>query len=73
MKNIFITVGGDDFNIIKSKTNDNKSYYILSEKNKKLLNFKTELTIKDEVVNLMKEFDNRIINNQVKRVDINCG
>ena len=73
MKNIFITVGGDDFNIIKSKTNDNKSYHILSEKNKKLLNFKTELTIKDEVVNLMKEFDNKIINNQVKRVDINCG
>lgn len=52
---------GDDVNIIRSKTNDNRSYHISSEKIKKLLNFKTEFTIEDAVVDLVKAFDKKIL------------
>ena len=54
---------GDDVNIIKSKTNDNRSYHISSEKIRKLLNFKTEFTIEDAVVDLVKAFNKKILLN----------
>jgi nucleoside-diphosphate-sugar epimerase len=52
---------GEDVKIIKSKTNDNRSYHISSEKIKKFLNFKTQFTIEDAVQDLVKAFDEKIL------------
>jgi nucleoside-diphosphate-sugar epimerase len=47
---------GSDVKITKKETNDDRSYHISSEKIKKILNFKTNFTIKDAVIDLKKAF-----------------
>ena len=54
---------GDDIKIIKSKTDDNRSYHISSEKIKKILNFKTKFTIEDAVKDLKNKFEEKALNN----------
>ena len=48
---------GDDVKIIKSKTDDNRSYHISSEKIKKTLKFETQFTISDAVNDLKTAFE----------------
>ena len=54
---------GDDIKIIKSKTDDNRSYHISSEKIKKILNFTTKFTIEDAVKDLKNKFEEKALNN----------
>ncbi len=51
---------GTDVKIINSKTDDNRSYHISSEKIKDILNFKTEFTISDAINDLKKAFENEV-------------
>ena len=53
---------GDDVQIIKTETNDNRSYHISSEKIKKDLNFSPKHTIDDAVQDLLKAFKNKLLN-----------
>ena len=52
---------GDDVKIIKTKTDDNRSYHISSEKIKNVLNFKTQFTIEDAVIDLVGAFKKKIL------------
>lgn len=54
---------GEDVKIIKSDTDDNRSYHISSEKIKKLLNFETKFTIENAVQDLVKAFSQKILIN----------
>jgi len=47
---------GSDINIIKTQTDDNRSYHISSLKIKKILNFNTKFTIQDAVKDLTDVF-----------------
>lgn len=51
---------GADVKIINSKTDDNRSYHISSEKIKDILNFKTKFTISDAINDLKKAFENKV-------------
>ncbi len=51
---------GDDVEIIKSKTDDNRSYHISSEKIKNVLNFNTKFTIHDAVNDLKHAFEKKL-------------
>lgn len=50
---------GENVKIIKKPTDDNRSYHISSKKIKNLLNFETNYTIKDAVLDLKIAFDNK--------------
>ena len=52
---------GEDVKIIKSSTDDNRSYHISSEKIKDMLNFKTKFTIEDAVKDLKEAFEKKIL------------
>ncbi len=54
---------GKDVRILKSKTNDNRSYHISSKKIQKLLKFDTDFTIKDAVEDLKSAFEKKILTN----------
>ena len=54
---------GEDVKIIKSETNDNRSYHISSEKIKKILNFETKFTIENAVNDLKEKFEEKALNN----------
>jgi len=51
---------GDDVKIIKSKTDDNRSYHISSKKIKDILNFNTKFTITDAVKDLKEAFEKKL-------------
>tara|TARA_B110001452_G_scaffold258274_1_gene253279 strand:+ start:179 stop:1177 length:999 start_codon:yes stop_codon:yes gene_type:complete len=51
---------GEDVKIIKSHTDDNRSYHISSEKIKNMLNFETKFTISDAVNDLKVAFENKV-------------
>lgn len=51
---------GKDVQIIKSKTDDNRSYHISSEKIKNVLNFNTKFTIHDAVNDLKQAFEKNL-------------
>ena len=53
---------GDDVEIIKTETDDNRSYHISSEKIKKDLNFSPKHTIDDAVQDLLNAFKNKLLN-----------
>ena len=55
------SVIGDDTNIKYTKTDDNRSYHISSEKIKKILNFAPKFTIKDAVIDLKNAFQNNLL------------
>jgi nucleoside-diphosphate-sugar epimerase len=54
---------GEDVRLIESKTDDNRSYHISSEKIKKHLNFRTKFTIEDAVKDLKKAFEEEMLKN----------
>ena len=54
---------GDDVNLIQIKSDDLRSYHISSKKIYEKLNFKTELTIENAIIDLKKAFDNKLLKN----------
>lgn len=57
------SVIGEDVKIVKTTTNDNRSYHISSNKIKKIINFKTRYTIQDAVLDLKNAFNEKILTN----------
>ena len=57
---------GDDVSILRSETNDNRSYHISSKKIQDLLKFKTNFTIKDAVEDLKLAFEKKLLTNTLK-------
>ena len=57
--NIVKKVIGEDVEIDKEVTNDNRSYHISSEKIKKIINFVPNFTIEDAVKDLKDAFENK--------------
>ena len=53
---------GSDIKIKNTKSDDNRSYHVSSEKIEKVLGFKTKYTIKDAVLDLKNAFEKKIIN-----------
>jgi len=54
---------GEDVKIINTKSDDNRSYHVSSEKIKKILNFQTTYTVKDAVFDLKNAFEKKILIN----------
>ncbi len=54
---------GNDIKIINTKSDDNRSYHVSSQKIKDILNFETKFTVKDAVRDLKKAFENRLLIN----------
>jgi nucleoside-diphosphate-sugar epimerase len=50
---------GNDVKIINTKSDDNRSYHVSSEKIKKILNFNTKYTVKDAVSDLKNAFEKK--------------
>jgi nucleoside-diphosphate-sugar epimerase len=59
-------VVGDEVELISSKTDDNRSYHISSEKIKSELNFQAKNTIKDAVSDLVSAFNNNLLANPLE-------
>ena len=57
------SVIGDDVSILRSETNDNRSYHISSKKIQDLLKFKTNFTIKDAIEDLKLAFEKKLLTN----------
>ena len=57
---------GEDVNIKKTDTDDNRSYHISSQKIKDILNFETNFTISDAVNDLKSAFENKILQNTLE-------
>ena len=57
------SVIGDDVSILRSETNDNRSYHISSKKIQHLLKFKTNFTIKDAAEDLKLAFEKKLLTN----------
>jgi len=53
----------EDIEIIKTVTNDNRSYHVSSEKISNLLDFKAEKTIENAVIDLKKAFNEKLLIN----------
>jgi len=54
---------GENVEITKKETNDNRSYHVSSQKIKDVLDFETKFTIQDAVRDLKKAFDNKLLFN----------
>jgi nucleoside-diphosphate-sugar epimerase len=54
---------GQDVKIIKTKSDDNRSYHVSSEKIKQILGFETKYTVQDAVLDLKNEFEKKSLNN----------
>jgi nucleoside-diphosphate-sugar epimerase len=54
---------GDDIKITNTKTDDNRSYHVSSEKIKHVLNFNTKYSVKDAVLDLKNAFEKKILTN----------
>ena len=52
---------GEDVKIIRSVSNDNRSYHISSDKISKILMFKPKFTISDAINDLKNAFDNKLL------------
>ncbi len=50
---------GNDINIVNTKSDDNRSYHVSSEKIKEMLGFETKYTIKDAVLDLKNAFEKK--------------
>ena len=57
-----VDIIGDDVKIIKSRSDDNRSYHVSSEKIREILNFETKYTIKDAVSDLKEAFEKKLLN-----------
>tara|TARA_Y100000590_G_scaffold361541_1_gene418265 strand:+ start:232 stop:1212 length:981 start_codon:yes stop_codon:yes gene_type:complete len=51
---------GRDVQLIKAKTDDNRSYHISSKKIQKELGFSTKFTVEDAITDLKKAFENKL-------------
>ena len=58
-----INIVGEDVKIIKTKSDDNRSYHVSSQKIKEILNFETKYTVKDAVLDIKKAFENKLLTN----------
>ena len=54
---------GDDVKIIKTKSDDNRSYHVSSEKIREILGFQTNYTVKDSLSDLKSAFENKLLIN----------
>ena len=54
---------GDDIEIIKTKSDDNRSYHVSCKKISQIIGFNTKHTIKDAVIDLKKAFEKKLIIN----------
>ena len=54
---------GNDINIVNTKSDDNRSYHVSSEKIKDILGFETKYTIKDAVLDLKNAFEKKLLTN----------
>ena len=57
------TVIGNDIKIINTKSNDDRSYHVSSQKIKDILGFETKLTIRDAVSDLKNSFEKKLLVN----------
>ncbi len=57
------TIIGDDIEIIKTKSDDNRSYHVSSKKIKDIIGFETKKTVKDAVSDLKNVFEKKILLN----------
>ena len=58
-----LNIVGNDVKIIKTKSDDNRSYHVSSEKIKEILNFETKYTVKNAVSDLKNAFEKKLITN----------
>ncbi len=58
-----MSVIGDDVKVIRTKSDDNRSYHVSSQKIKDILNFETKYTVKDAVSDLKSVFEKKILTN----------
>ncbi|MDB9719140.1 SDR family oxidoreductase [Candidatus Pelagibacter sp.] len=56
-------VMGSDIKILNTKSDDNRSYHVSSEKIKEILDFKTRYSVKDAVTDLKNAFENKTLIN----------
>jgi len=54
---------GEDVKIIKTESDDNRSYHVSNEKIKEILGFETKFTIQDAVKDLKNAFDKELLPN----------
>jgi nucleoside-diphosphate-sugar epimerase len=54
---------GDDIKIVNTKSDDNRSYHVSSEKIKDILGFETKYTVKDAVKDLKNAFEKKLLVN----------
>ena len=54
---------GDDIKIVNTKSDDNRSYHVSSEKIRDILGFETKYTVKDAVSDLKVAFEKKILVN----------
>ncbi len=57
---------GEDVNLKKVPTDDNRSYHISSEKIKKILNFEPRFKISDAVIDLRNAFEKKLLPNSLE-------
>ena len=55
------SVIGNDVKITNTKTNDNRSYHVSSQKIKDVLNFETKYSVKDAVFDLKAAFEKKLL------------
>ena len=54
---------GDDIKIVNTKSDDNRSYHVSSQKIKDILGFETKYTVKDAVLDLKNAFEKKLLTN----------
>ena len=54
---------GEDVEIIKTATNDNRSYHVSSQKIEEIIGFKTKRTVRDAVLDLKEAFEKKLLLN----------
>ena len=54
---------GEDIKIKNTKSDDNRSYHVSSEKIKEVLGFETKYTVKDAVLDLKNAFEKKLLTN----------
>ena len=57
------SVIGEDIKIVNTKSDDNRSYHVSSQKIKDILNFETQFTVQDAVLDLKNAFKKKLLIN----------
>jgi nucleoside-diphosphate-sugar epimerase len=66
LANIVKKIIGNDVTLKKKETDDNRSYHISSRKITEILNFKTQFTVEDAVIDLKKAFEEKKLVNTLE-------